>query len=93
MSDTILLLQQLQETNQNLKMNRQKKQSGAQFTKPTYMNPLTDNSSHRKNNSKKNSILRNKVKVLTKRFPLKGNNAGFRTQMLKFGATNDLSTT
>ena len=78
-------------------MNGQKKQSGAEFTNPTHVNPFSDNSRHKKS-TKKNQfsickILRNKVKVLTKRFPLKANNTGYRTQMLKFGVTNDLSIT
>lgn len=77
-------------------MNGHKKQSGAEFTKPTSVNPFSDNSSHRKKKQKKIQfsickIVRNKVKVLTRRFPLKGNNTGFRAQMLKFGVTNDLS--
>ena len=66
-------------------MNGQKKQSGAEFTKPTYLNPFTDNSSHRKKKYPPKiqfsicKIVRNKVKVLTTRFPLKGNNKGFST--------------
>ena len=55
-------------------MTGQKRQAGAEFTKPTYVNPFSDNSiaMEKKNTRKKNQfsickILRNKVKVLPKR--------------------------
>lgn len=79
-------------------MTGQKRQAGAEFTKPTYVNPFSDNSiAMKKKIPAKNQfsickMLRNKVKVLHAK-EAKGNTTGFRTQMLKFGVTSDLSIT
>lgn len=50
--------QQLQKTNQNFKMTGQKRQAGAEFTKPTYVNPFSDNSIaiEKKNTRKKSTF-------------------------------------